>query len=81
FISTEQADEWTEEPTECEGCPSCTGEAPAEHANIAADVADAYVIARIIDRVEAEADLLQRSILVMREEGELEPEIIAELGP
>ncbi|MDF2270979.1 DUF4365 domain-containing protein [Streptomyces coacervatus] len=85
FISTQEADEGPEddlvEAAECEGCPSCTGEEPVEHANIAADVLHDYVIARIVDRVEAEPDLLRRSILAMREEAELEPEIIAELGP
>ncbi|WP_182881679.1 DUF4365 domain-containing protein [Microbispora sp. H10949] len=85
FISTQQADEGPEDdlggPVECEGCPSCTGEGPEEHANIDADVIHGYVLARILDRIEAEPDLVQRSILAMREDGELEPEIIAELGP
>ncbi|MFF5252581.1 DUF4365 domain-containing protein [Streptomyces leeuwenhoekii] len=82
FISTRQADEGPEDdfagPVECEGCPSCTGE---EHGRIAADVIHDYVLARILDRIEAEPDLMQRSILAMREDGGLEPEIVAELGP
>jgi hypothetical protein len=82
FISTRQADEGPEDdlvgPAECDGCPSCTGE---EHADIAADVLHDYVLARILGRIEAEPDLMQRSILAMREDGELEPEIVAELGP
>ncbi|NJP91885.1 DUF4365 domain-containing protein [Nonomuraea sp. FMUSA5-5] len=79
FISTEQADEGPEDDlAECEGCPSCTGE---EHADIAADVLHEYVLARVLDRIEAEPDLMQRSILAMREEGELDPDIVAELGP
>lgn len=77
FISTQQADG----PIECEGCPSCTGEEPEEHARIAVDVADDYVLARILGRIEAEPDLVQRSILAMREDDELGPEIVAELGP
>jgi hypothetical protein len=77
FISTQQADG----PVECEGCPSCTGEEPKEHANIATDVADDYVLARILGRIKAEPDLVQRSILAMRGDGELAPEIVAELGP
>ncbi|MFD8913109.1 DUF4365 domain-containing protein [Streptomyces sp. NPDC059575] len=85
FISTRQADEGPDDglgmPTECEGCPSCTDEEPVEHANIAVSVLHDYVIARIIDRIEAEPDLLRRSILAMREEAELQPDIIAELGP
>jgi hypothetical protein len=40
-----------------------------------------YVLARILDRIEVEPDLVQRSILAMREDGELEPEIVADLGP
>ncbi|SPL94673.1 unnamed protein product [[Actinomadura] parvosata subsp. kistnae] len=40
-----------------------------------------YVLARVLDRIEAEPDLMQRSILAMREEGELDPDIVAELGP
>ncbi|GAA0401168.1 DUF4365 domain-containing protein [Streptomyces luteireticuli] len=84
FISTRQADEESEAifgSDECEGCPSCTGEEPVEHANIAADVLHQYVADRIISRIEAEPDLLQRSISAMREDGSLEPEIVAELGP
>ncbi|MFD9406075.1 DUF4365 domain-containing protein [Streptomyces sp. NPDC059989] len=84
FISTRQADEGPEglvEPAACEGCPSCTGEEPVEHANIAADVLHDYVIARILDRIEAEPDLLHRSIRAMREDDGLAPEILAELGP
>ncbi|MER5291568.1 hypothetical protein ABT382_05695 [Streptomyces pharetrae] len=77
FVSTQEADE----PTECEGCPSCTGEEPVEHANIEADVLHDYVIARIVDRVESEPDLLRCSIQAMREEAELDPEILSELGP
>lgn len=82
FISTRQADEGPDEdlvgPIECEGCPSCTGE---EHANIAADVLHDYLLARILSRIEAEPGLMQRSILALREDGELDPEIVAELGP
>jgi hypothetical protein len=85
FISTRQADEGPESdlvgPVECEGCPSCTGEEPEEHGRIEADVIHDYVLARILDRIEAEPDLMQRSILAMREDGELEPELVAELGP
>ncbi len=85
FLSTQQADEGPENdlvtPVECEGCPSCTGEEPEEHGNIAANVLHAYVLARIIDRIKAEPDLLQRSILALREDGELSAEIVAELGP
>src|SRR5262249_15108590 len=77
FISTQQADG----PIECEGCPSCTGEEPEEHANIAADVIHNYVLASILDRIEAEPDLVKRSIVAMREDGGLAPEIVAELGP
>ncbi|MEU0937237.1 DUF4365 domain-containing protein [Embleya sp. NPDC005971] len=84
FMSTRQADEESEAifgSDECAGCPSCTGEDPPEHANIAADVLHRYVIDRIIDRIEAEPDLLQRSISALREDGSLEPGIVAELGP
>ncbi|MFI1173820.1 DUF4365 domain-containing protein [Streptomyces melanogenes] len=85
FISTRQADEGPEgdlfEPTECKGCPSCTGEEPEEHGKIEADVIHDYVLTRILDRIEAEPDLIARSILAMRKDGELEPEIVAELGP
>ncbi|MFD5714347.1 hypothetical protein ACFWHW_28930 [Streptomyces pharetrae] len=52
-----------------------------EHANIEADVLHDYVIARIVDRVESEPDLLRCSIQAMREEAELDPEILSELGP
>ncbi|WP_405845529.1 hypothetical protein OG528_17800 [Streptomyces platensis] len=85
FISTRQADEGPEDdfvgPIACEGCPNCTGEEPMEHGSIAADVIHDYVLARILDRIEAEPDLMQRSILAVREDGELEPGIVAELGP
>ncbi|MCK1812928.1 DUF4365 domain-containing protein [Streptomyces sp. XM4011] len=40
FISTQQADDASEELIEadqCEGCPSCTGEEPREHGSIEAD--------------------------------------------
>ncbi|MEV7287059.1 hypothetical protein AB0O01_21240 [Streptomyces sp. NPDC093252] len=77
FVSSEEADE----PTECEGCPSCTGEEPVEHGTIEAEVLHDYVLARIIDRVESEPDLLSRSIQAMREEAELDPGILSELGP
>lgn len=84
FISTRQADEGPEEdliePAECEGCHSCTGEDPEEHGRIEADVIHAYVLACVLDRIEAEPDLVQRSILAMREDTELEPDIVAELG-
>ncbi|MEU4288815.1 DUF4365 domain-containing protein [Kribbella sp. NPDC026596] len=82
FISTRQADEGAEDlidPGECEGCSSCSDN--VEHANIAVDDADSYVIASILERIEAEPDLLDRSILAMREDDELDPEIVAELGP
>lgn len=39
-----------------------------------------YVLARVLDRIEAEPDLLERSILAMREDGELAPETVAELS-
>ncbi|MFF2659395.1 DUF4365 domain-containing protein [Kitasatospora sp. NPDC058032] len=84
FMSTRQADEESEAvfgSDECEGCPSCTGEEPVEHGNIAADVLHRYVIDRVVTRFEVEPDLLQRSISAMREDGELEPELVAELGP
>jgi hypothetical protein len=81
FTSTRQADEGQEdERVECEGCPSCTGEEPKEHGRIEADVIHEYVLACIIDRIEAEPDLVQRSIHAMREETDLEPNIVAELG-
>ncbi|MFE3118004.1 DUF4365 domain-containing protein [Streptomyces niveus] len=76
FTSTRQADE----PVECEGCPSCTGEEPKEHGRIEADVIHAYVLDRILDRIDAEPDLVQRSVHAMREETDLEPNIVAELG-
>ncbi|MFB6786559.1 hypothetical protein ACFCWT_07735 [Streptomyces olivaceus] len=57
------------------------GEEPVEHGNIEADVLHGYVIARIVDRVESEPDLLRRSIQAMRKEAELDPEILSELGP
>ncbi|MFG2777781.1 DUF4365 domain-containing protein [Streptomyces prunicolor] len=85
FLSTEQADAGPEDglvdPAECEGCPSCTGEEPEEHANIEADLLHGYVLDRVLDRIEAEPDVVRRSILAMHEGGELEPEIVAELGP
>lgn len=83
FVSTRQADDGSEDlvDSECAGCASCIGEPPEEHANIAADVADDYVIARILDRIEAEPDLLHRSVLALREDRELVPEIVTELGP
>lgn len=65
----------------CEGCPSCTGEETKKHADIAADILNEYVLARILDRIEAEPDLLQRSILAMREDREPTAEIVDELGP
>ncbi|MFG3162753.1 hypothetical protein ACGFY8_23130 [Streptomyces sp. NPDC048232] len=73
FVSAQEADG----PTECEGCPSCTGEESVEHGNIEADVLHDYVIAR----VESKPDLLRRSIQATREEAELDPEILSELGP
>lgn len=83
FISTQQSDEESEDllGAGCEGCPSCTGEEPKEHGSIDADVLNDYVMARILDRIEGEPGLLHRSILAMREDAELEPEIVAELGP
>ncbi|BAJ29475.1 MULTISPECIES: DUF4365 domain-containing protein [Kitasatospora] len=84
FMSTRQADEESEtvfDSDDCEGCPNCTGEEPVEHAIIAADVLHEYVIDRIVTWFEAEPELLQRSISAMREEGDLEPEFVAELGP
>ncbi|MER5629557.1 DUF4365 domain-containing protein [Streptomyces nitrosporeus] len=81
FASTRQADEGPEgEFVECEGCPSCTGEEPSEHGRIAADVIHTYVLERILDRIDTEPDLVQRSIRAMREETDLEPNIVAELG-
>ncbi|MEX2975136.1 DUF4365 domain-containing protein [Streptomyces sp. C184] len=84
FMSTRQADQGPGddlvEPMDCTGCPSCTGEAPEEHGRIEADVIHAYVLACILDRIEAEPDLIQRSILAMREETDLEANIVAELG-
>ncbi|KOG90191.1 DUF4365 domain-containing protein [Streptomyces varsoviensis] len=80
FMSTLQADEGPEDdlirPAECEGCPNCT----EEHGRIEANVIHEYVLARILDRLGSEPDLLQRSILAMREDTDLEPEIVAELG-
>ncbi|AZK95431.1 MULTISPECIES: DUF4365 domain-containing protein [Streptomyces] len=81
FSSTRPAENGPEgEPVECEGCPDCTGEEPKEHGRIEADVIHAYVLTCMLDRIEAEPDLVQRSILAMREETALEPDIIAELG-
>jgi hypothetical protein len=80
-MSTRQADEENLGPAECEGCLSCTGEEPREHGSIAADVIHEYVLDRVLTRLEAEPDLLQRSVLSMREDDGLEPEIVAELGP
>ncbi|WP_433732597.1 DUF4365 domain-containing protein [Nocardia sp. CA-129566] len=77
FLSTWEADEGAG-LNECEGCPSCTGE---EHGEIEADLLHEYILARILDRIEAEPDLMQRSILAMREDRDLAPTIIAELGP
>ncbi|MEV5376181.1 DUF4365 domain-containing protein [Streptomyces nondiastaticus] len=85
FISTRQADEEPEDAfvgfVECQGCPSCTGEEPEEHGRIEADVIHDYVLNRILDRIEAEPTLMRRSILAMREDGKLAPEVVAELGP
>ncbi|MER8042488.1 DUF4365 domain-containing protein [Streptomyces sp. NPDC094032] len=84
FLSTRQADEESEDlfgPDACVGCPSCTGKEPVEHTNIPADTLHHYVIDRILTRIEVEPDLLDRSISAMREDGRLEPEIVAELGP
>ncbi|MFC5027542.1 DUF4365 domain-containing protein [Streptomyces sp. DSM 41987] len=84
FMSTRQADEGPEsdliEPDECEGCPSCTGEDFVEHGRIEADVIHAYVLACMLNRIEAEPDLVQRSILAMRKDITLQPAVIAELG-
>ncbi|MFJ5633899.1 DUF4365 domain-containing protein [Streptomyces goshikiensis] len=84
FTSTRQADQGPEdalgEPIDCEGCLSCTGQEPAEHGRIGADVLHEYVLGCILDRIEAEPDLMQRSILAMREEPDLEADIVAELG-
>ncbi|MFD4407911.1 hypothetical protein ACFWPH_34680 [Nocardia sp. NPDC058499] len=77
FVSTRQADE-EPEPVECEGCPSCTGE---EHADIEADLLHEYILARILDRIEVEPDLVHRSISAMRANCELEQTLVAELGP
>lgn len=78
FISTEEADEGPDDGpvglVECE-------EEHLEHGNIEAEVLHDYVIAHILDRIEVEPDLVQRSMLAIREDGELEPEIVAELGP
>ncbi|SDT68925.1 protein of unknown function [Streptomyces sp. TLI_053] len=84
FMSTRQADEESEDLDgldECDGCPECTGEEPAEHGKIAADVLHEYVIDHVLARIEAEPDLLRRSISAMREDGRIDPEIVAELGP
>lgn len=84
FMSTRQADAESEAifgSDECEGCPNCPSEEPVEHGNIAADVLHQYVIDCIVTRLEVEPDLLQRSISAMRENGKLEPEFVAELGP
>lgn len=77
FISTGQVDEGPE-LSECEGCPSCMGQ---EHANIEVSVADHYVLDRILDRIETEPDIVQRSIRAMREDSDLSPGLVAELGP
>ncbi|MFJ1798999.1 hypothetical protein [Streptomyces sp. NPDC088180] len=45
-----------------------------------ADVIHVCVLDRILDRIDAEPDLVQRSIRAMREEIDLEPDIVAELG-
>jgi hypothetical protein len=75
-MSTRQADEENLGPAECEGCLSCTGEEPREHGSIAADVIHEYVLDRVLTRLEAEPDLLQRSVLSMREDDGLEPEAL-----
>ncbi|WP_344489190.1 DUF4365 domain-containing protein [Streptomyces enissocaesilis] len=81
FASTRQADEGPEgELVECEEYPSCTGEELKEHGSIEADVIHTYVLDCIPDRIDAEPDLVQRSIRAMREETDLEPNIVAELG-
>ncbi|MFG2624979.1 hypothetical protein [Streptomyces sp. NPDC048473] len=38
------------------------------------------MLARVLERIEAEPDLVHRSILAIREDTELEPDIVAELG-
>jgi hypothetical protein len=85
FMSTREADEGPGDasvgPVECEGCPDCADEEPVEHGLIEADLLHDYLLARILDRIEAEPDLMQRSILAMRADGELGPEIVTELGP
>ncbi|MFI9237640.1 DUF4365 domain-containing protein [Streptomyces sp. NPDC053079] len=85
FISTRQADEGPEDglvdPVECQGCPSCAGEEFEEHGRIEADVIHDYILTRILDRIEAEPGLMQRSILAMREDDRLETDVVAELGP
>ncbi|MEU6349042.1 hypothetical protein ABZ896_06910 [Streptomyces sp. NPDC047072] len=40
-----------------------------------------HVLARIVDRIETEPDLLERSIRALREDDGPPPEILAELGP
>jgi Domain of unknown function (DUF4365) len=84
FISTREADAGPDdlfEPSECEGCPDCTGEKPVEHGNIGTDLLHNYVLICILNRIESEPDLIKRSILATHRAGELDPEIIAELGP
>lgn len=85
FISTRKADAGSAddlfESNECEGCPDCTGEDPVEHANIGAELLHNYVLNCILNRIESEPDLIQRSIIATRKASELEPEIVAELGP
>ncbi|MFF2788205.1 DUF4365 domain-containing protein [Streptomyces sp. NPDC058049] len=84
FISTRQADEGPEgdliEPAECEGCSSCTGDPSVEHGRIEADVIHTYVLERILDRIEAEPNLVERSIQAMRRHSALGSDIVAELG-
>lgn len=84
FISTREADEgMDEDPLETierKGVPSYTGEEPEEHGRIEADVIHSYVLTCMLDRIEADPDLVQRSIRAMREEANLEPDIVAELG-
>jgi hypothetical protein len=81
FISTRELDEDAFGSEGCEGCPDCTGEELEEHGSIDAEVLEDYVIARIIERVEAEPDLLDRSISALRGDARLEAAFVAELGP
>lgn len=52
---------------------------PEDHANIAAEVADRYVIERMMDRLEADPTLMGRSIQVFRSAVELEVGLLEEL--